>query len=324
MPRTTFAARADASPEPQTAHPAQCFGLRRVNPFLGVVAVVKTDKARALSIDGINWQIQILAHPPRGLWSGDGDSDKLQYFRFGIWSEANGLGRVPLNPILDLDRMLAASDELCQAVAANQAQAPFPLGPELEQWLLDADAVPLALVATTLDPDGLAEAGASDWSGGARGERAFVSATLSPSGETPANRLAHVEALERLVRDTAGRPWAAQWFRRDGDICVGLPNGAPPGLEGRNLPAASFPPLTLRTDWPDQLHAGLVQDYIAWLAPYLLTLPDLDEATRRELECSAVRHALLVDDLWHLYPQVLDPALLAQARVEAKLRRSHP
>ena len=48
-------------------------------------------------------------------------------------------------------------------------------------------------------------------------------------------------------------------------------------------------------------------DYIDWLSPYLLTLPGLDEDTRRRLEASAVRHALVVDDLWRLYPQAPGP-----------------
>jgi len=314
--------------EPGGTDPARCFGLRRVNPFLGVVAVVKTDNARALSLDGVHWQIQILAHPPRGLWTGDGDSDKLQYFRFGVWSEAQGLGRVPLNPILDLDHMLKASDAICGQVAASLGQVPFPLAPELEQWLLDAEGMPLALIAATpdapaRDPAGLAEAGATDWSAGGRGERPFTSPTLTQPGAANSNRLAHIEALERLVRDAAGRRRVAQWFRREGDARVGLEPGAPPGLAGRTLTQTAFPRLTLRTEWPDGRDAGLAADYIAWLSPYLLTLPDLSDETRRGLEQSAVRHALVVDDLWRLYPRVMDAGLLAQARVEATLRRAN-
>jgi hypothetical protein len=310
------------------AEPTRCFGLRRVNPFLGVVAVVKTESARALSLDGLHWQIQVLAHPPRGLWSGDGDSDKLQYFRFGAWSAAQGLERVPLNPILDLDHMLRASRVLCEQVAANLDRIPFPLAPELEQWLLDADGAPLALIATTRDtadrqPATLTEAGANDWSGGARGDRPFTSAALTPSATTQGGQLAPIEALEQRVRQTAGRPRITQWFRREDEARIGLDAGAPPGLAGRRLPGAAFPPLTLRTDWPRERDAALVADYIAWLSPYLLTLPDLPDETRRGLEVSAVRHALVVDELWRLYPSILDPGVLAQARVEAKLRRAH-
>jgi len=132
-----------------------------------------------------------------------------------------------------------------------------------------------------------------------------------------------VTELERLVRDAAGRRRVAQWFRREGDAWIGLDAGAPPGLAGRALPQAAFPTLTLRTDWPDARDAGLVSGYIAWLSPYLLTLPNLSDETRRSLEISALRHALVVDDIWRLYPRVLDPSLLAQARVEAKLRRAH-
>ena len=96
------------------------------------------------------------------------------------------------------------------------------------------------------------------------------------------------------------------------------------GSPGASLPATAFPPLGLRTEWTDERSQGLVRDYVAWLSPYLLTLPDLDDATRADLERSALGHALLVDDLWRLYPRILDPGLLAQARVEAKLRRAHP
>ena len=99
--------------------------------------------------------------------------------------------------------------------------------------------------------------------------------------------------------------------------------GQGPGHAGQRFPVAGFPPLTLRTDWPGEREAGLVADYIDWLSPYLLTLPGLPEDTRRRLEASAVRHALVVDDLWRLYPEVLDPGLVAQARVEARLRRAN-
>ncbi len=303
---------------------AACYGLRRANPFLGVVAVVKTETGRALSLDGVHWQVQILAHPPRGLWAGGGESDQLQYFRFGVWTQAQGLARVPLNPILDLDHMLRASSHLCEQIAAHLDQIPFPLAAELEQWLLDGDGAPLALLATTLDPTGLAEAGATEWGAGGRGDRPFVAPSPAPAqAPAPANRLAQVEALERLVRNRAGRRPNSQWFRPEGEARVGLDAGAPEGLAGRRLTAGDFPPLTLRSDWPQAHDAALVADYLAWLAPYLLTLPGLDDDTRRGLEASAVRHALAVDDLWRLYPRVLDPGLVTQARVEARLRRAN-
>ncbi len=312
------AGQASATADPNPAA-ARCFGLRRVNPFLGVVALVKIDSARALSLDGVHWQIQILAHPPRGLWSGDGDSDRLQYFRFGVWTEAQGLARVPLNPILDLNHMLRASQALVDQFAANLDRIPCPLAPEFEQWLLDAEGAPLALLATAQGEADLAEVTAAEWSAGGRGDRAFVSPTLATaSGRTP-DRLASVEALERLVREAAGRPRLAPWFRREGDALIGLG----PGFAGQRVAVTDLPPLTLRTAWPGEREAGLVADYIEWLSPYLLTLPGLDDALRRCLEASAVRHALVMDDLWRLYPRILDQGLVDRARVEARLRRAN-
>jgi hypothetical protein len=56
----------------------QCLSLRSANPFLGAVAVVKTPDGRAISVDGRQWRIQVLAHPPRALWSRAGEQLGMQ------------------------------------------------------------------------------------------------------------------------------------------------------------------------------------------------------------------------------------------------------
>jgi len=304
----------------------RCFGLRRVNPFRGVVAVVKTPAGRALSIDGVHWQIQVLAHPPRGLWANDREQDALRYFRFGIWSEQDGPSRVPLNPILDAGRMLAESQQLTDQVRAATPRLPFPLGPELELWLLDRDGLPLALLATAVPGTDLREAAAGEWSAGGRDdERPFMSPTLAAQGvplRDASGRRPHVEALERVVADAAGPRRRAQWFSSDGDEVVGLEHRADPDLQGRRLARSDLPALSLRAHWAEPDAQPLVDEYLAWLSPYLLTLPDLSDAVRADLEAKAVHHALLVDALWRLYPRVLDDALIRRARIEARLRRS--
>lgn len=301
------------------------YGLRRANPFLGVVAVVRTTQGRALSFDGVDWQLQVLAHPPRGLWSRDGHREETQFFRFGVWSQARGMSRVPLNPILDVGQMLAVAQELIAAVQNGLGELPFPLAPELELWLLDQDQAPLALLATALPDSDLASLGSPDWSAGGRGERPFVSKLLSERGipeRDAGGRFHHAEALERQVQGAAGRRSNRQWFRRSADSAEGLAAGASPELAGRHLPATDFPALPLRPDWPRADERRLVADYLDWLAPYLLALPDLDEASRAHLERAALRQALLVDALWRLYPRIVDPELINRARVEAKLRRA--
>jgi hypothetical protein len=306
---------------------ARRFCLRRVNPFLGLVAVVRSDAGRALSMDGRHWQIQVLANPPRGLWSGNGYQDEMRYIRFGIWSEADGLGRVPLNPILDVGPMLAVTEELVEEVRAAIPKLPFPLAPEIELWLLDQDRRPLALLATAIEDTDLERATPSEWSAGGRGDRPFVSPSLTAVGvaadDGSGGRL-HSEALERLIQTTAGRRLNRRWFRRGpGGSGEGLELGAPEGLAGRGVPGDWFPALPVRTDWPRENDRRLVGDYVDWLSPYLLTLPTLDVETRRRLEGQAARHTLLVDALWRLYPSVLDPHLLKRVRVEAKLRRGN-
>jgi hypothetical protein len=303
-----------------------CYSLRRVNPFLGVAAVVKTADARALSIDGRRWQLQVLAQPPRGLWSGDGYRDLLQYFRFGLWSEGEGLTRVLLNPILDAHRMVEAAQFLIAYIRECQSRLPFPLLPELEHWLLDQEGLPLALLATAIDGSDLTALDASEWSAGGRGERPFISAALARRGlpvRDASGRFHHAEALERQVQAAAGGRLNRKWFRRSPDgTGTELAPGAPEDSAGRSRPSADFPQMPLRTHWADEDAGALVADYIEWLAPFLLTLPGLAVDLRRSLERQAARAAVLVDSLWRLYPRILDEGLLNQVRVEAKLRRT--
>ena len=304
----------------------QCYSLRRVNPFRGLAAVVKTESARAISLDGKHWQVQVLAHAPRGLWANTEYEESLQYFRFGIWNAADGLTRVPLNPMLDLGRMLAGSNRLTQVLPEATRELPFPLAQELELWLLDQDQQPLALLATAMGGAELSRYGADPWIAGGRGERPFVSPTLADRGlpeSDSAGRFRHAEALEQLVRRAAGRSLNRQWFRRDNEYeALGLTEVSSSGLAGRRLPGDAFPELLLRDRWPAENDQSLVEDYFAWLSPFLLMLPGLSDKTRQGLERKAQAHALLVEATWRLYPKVLDPHLLNQTRVEAKLRRA--
>ena len=304
---------------------ARCYCLRRVNPFEGVVAVVKIPGGRALSIDGLRWQIQVLAHPPSGLWSRGGERTELRYFRFGFWSEEEGVSQVPLNPMLDAGRMRRESEELIAAVRAHADALPFPLEPELERWLLDPEGEPLALIATALPNADLGDLPCVAWSAGGRGEeRPFVSPRRTSRGvdqRDASDQRGHVESIERLIAEAAGAPRKSQWFRLDAEGALGLAEGAPAGLAGRRLPLGALPALTLRTRWPREADCALVQEYLSWLSPYLLTLPGLSNEERLGLESTAVCHAPAVDALWRLYPRILNPDLIRRARVEARLRR---
>lgn len=286
----------------------ECYSLRRVNPFRGVLAVLKTQAGRAYSLDGRHWQIQVLAHAPRGLWANADYGEELQYYRFGLWEASEGLTRVPLNPLLEVGRMVAAAAELARLLPELSEALPFPLAAEQELWLLDSQGAPLALLATA--PEGT-DAGAvqmEPWQAGERGERVFHSAALGGRGvadHEAGGDYRHLEAVERLVRRTAGTGLNRRWF---------------PAAGGESRP--DCPELLVRECWPDEVSQGLMDDYLGWLSPYLLMLPTLSDPTRARLERQASGHALLVESTWRLYPKVLDLDRLRRARVEARLRRA--
>ena len=298
----------------------QCYGVRRLNPFQGVLQVVQTDRARALSNDGVRWEIQVLAARPEHSWrSGNLHAPVLRYFRFGSWSSDSGLRQVPLSPIMEIDAMQSASATMVEALPGCLKRLPFPLKDRCELWLLDSNQLPLALLASSTDAAHLEAFKPEPWSATPLREHGFHSATLIRLGvdrREGQNPRTHAERLERLVRDAAGHPPRQGWFERRSDGTGSLVNG------GRELGSTAFPRLLLRKEWKSAADSGLVSDYLEWCAPWLLTLPDLDDATRSGLERAAQARALEVDARYRLYPRIVHHQLIDAARVEARLRRS--
>lgn len=298
-----------------------CYTVRRLNPFRGVMEVVEIGDARALSSDGRHWQIQVEAVRPEHTWGrGEPTHSVKQFFRFGSWHAEQGLSQVPVNPILDIGAMLAASERMVATLQVVQSQLPFPFTDNIEHWLLDDQGQPLALLAATVEQRFTTEIRADDWCATAPLSADFTAASLAalgiPASDTHGNRH-HAATLERLVRDAAGPAPQRRWYQRQDDG-----SAVPLDDSCHALPATAFPELPLRTLWPDGAGTALVRDYLHWLAPLLLTLDTLSAATRRELEQAARQQALQMADLHPLYPQVLQQDVLDTARVEARLRRA--
>ncbi len=78
----------------------------------------------------------------------------------------------------------------------------------------------------------------------------------------------------------------------------------------------------MRAYWPNAQERDLVDDYHAWHAPHLLTHTNLTRATRDRLERAACRHVARLYQVRHLLPEVVNPALIDVALVEAVIRRS--
>jgi hypothetical protein len=266
----------------------QTLALRRLDPFRGVIQLVIAGSARAASSDGWNWEIQVYADRPGDLWASEAGPRRQGLFRFGRWSPEHGLERVPVNPILDNARIIPAAEYLLRRLEPARAGLPFPLADHWERWVLDRSGRPLALLESSLEaPGAKAGDGPASW-------------RADPAGRGSTH-------LEWAVAAAAGPEAHTQWLQRPGAA----------------EPAPGCPQLPLRQ--PDR-RPDTAAAYGAWLArlaPRLLTLPDLADGLRARLEALAADRPLEVARYWRLYPKVVDPARLKQARVEARLRRAN-
>jgi len=320
-----LAAQRDSNPEM-----APCsYSIPRPNPFLGTLQVLEIAGARAISPDGVNWEIQVASEGPANLWASLNRGRRAtEFFTFGVWSREKGVARVPLNPLFDIGVMLEESERLVEQLKRGTASLPFPPSAGLELWLLgESDAKPLAMLAFARDEETRQATRRGRWTAAPRGDNGFKSASAEARGipgSDPANPRRHLELLEQAVARRAGAAQLSQWIRRGPDGSgVGLPDQVPDHLAGQELPPDTFPELLVCEDWADQGDRALVADYTAWRSVRLLTLSGLSNATRARMERAACRRASAVDRLWRVYPKIIDRGLIEAARVEARLRRAH-
>ncbi|MEN8165910.1 MAG: hypothetical protein ABFR65_00345 [Pseudomonadota bacterium] len=296
------------------------FSLRRLNPFNGTLQVFTTAAARALSSNGLRWEIQILSDRPQGLWANMPFSGQ-QFYTFGLWSRTEGLRQVPLNPLFNIPDMLGAAQEIIEQLQASLERLPFPLADRHELWLLDEDdGPPVALLNSASSQQELSQKEVRRWIAAQRGEFDFFSPQLAKRGlpsNDGHNPRVHASVLEALVRERGGQNHRRGWYYRQAD-------GAGEALrqDEPSLPAEAFPELPLTLDWEASDDQALIMDYITWKAPQILLLPGLSPTTRESIEGLAVKNAPQVDRLWRLYPEILNKRRLNAARVEAKIRSS--
>ena len=289
--------------------------------------MVRTSDTRAISLDGSHWEIQIQAQRPDDLWGGVSPENSTQFLRFGTWSLSDGLRQVPAHPLLDLTAMFQRAEALIDLLEENHQRLPFPLEDRFELWLLDGkDRMPLALMSSATDDEPRhRHRSAQRWHCAERSCDDFsspMSDLAHPTHPKDTDPHPHMSALERLVWIESGHT-LAQWFERDsGGGGTGLAVTGAESLSGRHLPADAFPELLLRQAWKGDADNALVNDYLHWLSPYLLTLQDISDPTRKGLEQQARDRATLVDDNWLFYPKIIDQAAIDAARVEVRIRQS--
>lgn len=280
---------------------AEYFAQRVLNPFRGCLQIIRFEAAEAVSMDGLRWDIYVSNDSLlEGLEEATGPV-QISEIRYGRWTAGEGLKRGPMYPSEDFYRMERMGMVVYEALRHLHDRVPFPFRDRFERWLLDREGRPLVLLDSAVGEGEIAPADDARWNVGLACRERFVS---------PAGRGGD---LMDYVNSLGGE---AVWFRREADG-RGVPLA---GDAAGTLPDDAFPPLLLRTDGHDAGHARLVEDFLAWQAPWLLLLP-LDPATRARLETLARARGDEVERQHRLYPATVDPAQIQAARVEAMLTR---
>lgn len=182
---------------------ARCYALRRLNPFLGVTQIVELEIGRALSCDAVNWEIQLAVERPAGWGSLNQGRSERQFYRYGAWSEEDGLANFPVHPRLNPGALRESAENLVAAVRAHRDALPFALADRFELWLLDGrDEHPIALLAAVTKKQLTHMHRPTGWSAAAAGENTFESLFAVGPNAAPSRR--RCERVEALVKSRAG------------------------------------------------------------------------------------------------------------------------
>lgn len=268
------------------------YGLRRVNPYLGVLQVIDAGAVRAYSSDGKTWR-------PRRVY----DSERF-------WS----------NQDQDFHTHQEISKNAMINAIKEHPPVPFPLGDCFELWLLSKSTLlPLALLRTCHWRHDVHDVEEVSWRPFIANEY-FDDIAGWSTGETPKKSLSHRDYIERLINDAAQPLPAAQWFQRHADGSgTGLGGLRVNGLENRRLPEDSFPELLISEQWDhedDCTHARLFHD---WHAALLLAHQNISTATRLRLERAMQKRPDKLCESYPFIPEIIDHAAMRVALVSARL-----
>lgn len=252
-------------------------------PYSGLAQIAKSERARAITMDGNNWEIHFLQATTFCRVANIRHSELPRISQQGTHN-----GHDIDERILELTTFL------------SDASLPFPAADEYEYWLLDPqDDSPLALIFTCTEAEQMS-------SFPVRPEWTALPAAVMPieatedeksRGAAPVNY-----RLERLVAERAGSKPRARWFRR------------------RPSETDTFPALLVREDWDNEADHALCQRYITRQSARLLMLQGLEHDDRLRLERASRAHVMEVARFFSMYPQVIDSELMNVIRVEARIR----
>lgn len=297
----------------------QCTSQRLLNPFRGVVNIIRYKSAEAVTSDGIHWDIYVSND---SLLEGLDRKKSVQIgdIRYGRWNDRDGLTRGAIYPSAEFYMLEEMGAVVYEHLLKVHDRVPFPFNDSIELWLLDTANRPLALLNAVVDVKDIDEYQMLDWRAGRLCKESFKSSVTATSNEDDNA----ADSLIVHINSCASRPPSAQWFERN-------PDGSGTGMRGHNidetltrrvLDAEDFPGYFISTRHMDDDYARLARDFIEWQSPWLLLLDTLSMEERRHFEQCARKRALVVDQQYLLYPEVIDESFIRAARVEARLRRT--
>ena len=274
------------------------YSQRLTPPYSGQAQVAESERARAITMDGKDWEIHFLYSTPGGKRR-DGSSYDYSFRRVAFIRHADlsDINRRAQEGKQDIDDRII---ELTSFLA--QASLPFPAADKFEYWLLDpVDDSPLAMIFSC-NEEGQMERFPEhpEW-------------TALPASAMPVDKTEQELAcsappvnyqVESMVRTRAGNRPRARWFNRDRH---------PPG---------NFPACMIREDWQDENEHSLCQRYIQRQSTRLLMLHGLVHEDRLRLEIAARAHPFEVARFFRMYPEVADDKVMNAIRVEARLREA--
>jgi hypothetical protein len=299
----------------------QCYSQRLLNPFRGVVNIIRYKSAEAVTSDGIHWDIYVSND---SLLDGLDKSRSIQIsdIRYGRWSEREGLIRGPVYPSDEFYTLEAMGAVVYQHLLKAHTRVPFPFNDSFELWLLDETGRPLALLNSAVDETSIDDYQLLDWRAGQLCRQSFSFPSMERTGAGAYDCVA--DHLIEYINSCASTPPAAQWFERKqgGSARAMHGHNIDDSLRGRMLDAEDFPEYFISTRHGDDDCSRLVNGFIEWQSPWLLLLNTLTSGQRQYFEQCARKQALVVDQQYLLYPEIIDESFIRAARVEARMRRA--
>lgn len=299
----------------------RCYSQRLLNPFRGVVNIIRYKSAEAVTSDGVHWDIYVSNDSLLEGLDG-GRSIQISDIRYGRWSRRDGLTRGAIYPSEEFYMLEDMGAVVYEYLLQAHERVPFPLEDTIELWLLDRDSNPLALLNAVVDINDIDDYQLLDWRAGQLCRQTFR--LNDPPEEFDGSDKCAADQLVRMINDRADKPPAAQWFeRKQGGAAIALHGyNIEASLPGRQLEANAFPQYFISSSHENARFARLLQDFIEWQSPWLLLLDTLSLEERRYFEQCARKRALAVDRQFLLYPDIIDESFIRAARVEARMRKA--